>query len=163
MPVCSVSLDGDQLLAVLGDAEGEIAVGVEIVSDAMQLAGRRGNLAYLSIPVAGDIVKDEDQVFVVRHPRGFLQDGGSGINRFFLAARGIEQHHAAQILAARIKHGSGDRFAVGRPRRIGISRQGELGQHALAASVGVGNDQRRARIGGAVAQIDHLLRRRARS
>ena len=93
----------------------------------------------------------------VRHPRRLLQDRGSGVHGLLFPVVRIEQHDASQILGSGIEHRSGNPLAIRRPRRIGISGQRHLGQHALASSVAAGNDQRGTCVGGTVAQIHHLL------
>ena len=117
-------MNRNELLPVFGHAQGEVAVGVEIVGDAMQLAGGGSNLPHLPVPVAGGVVKDEHQVLAIRHPRGLLQDGCTGKHGLLFSGLRIKQHHPAQVLTARIEDGGGDRLAIRRPRRIGISRQG---------------------------------------
>ena len=104
------------------------------------LAGQR-NLSNLPIPVAGNVVKDEQQVASVGHPGGLVQQGASGIYGLLFSVRRIEDHDSAQILTAGVKHRSRNGLAIERPGRIGITRQRKRGQNALAAAIGMGNDE----------------------
>src|ERR1019366_5012377 len=103
----------------------------------MELLSAKRDRPNLSIPVAGNVVKDKHQVAPVRHPGGLLQQGGPRIHGLLFSVRRIEDHDSAGTLTARVKHRSGNRLAIDRPGGVGVPRERKRGKNALAAALGM--------------------------
>src|ERR1019366_7817555 len=116
-------------------------VHIEIVGDAMDILSGKRNRSNLSIPVAGNVVKDKHQVAPIGHPSGLLQQGAPGVYGLLFSVSRIENHDSAEIFTARLEHRSRNGLAIDRPGGIGVSRQRKRSQDALAAAIGMANDE----------------------
>src|ERR1035437_5219698 len=97
------NLNSNQLFPVAGYTQRGITVDIEIAGNAMELLSGQRNRPNLSIPVAGNVVKDKYQVAAVGHPGGLLQQGSSRIYGLLFSIGGIENHDSAGFLIARIR------------------------------------------------------------